>query len=127
MESTIKINETKIPARIYLSKTVTDKLRNLKRLTRVNNNVLCRIAIMTALKEEGSTLSHVEVGDASGQEFTRDLLFGEYLDIYEILIRQYMVDNDVDLSFAATIATLIEIGIQEICYVRSLEQLCELT
>ena len=126
MESAIKFDQIKIPARIYLSRTVTDKLRNLKRRTQVNNNVLCRIAIMIALKEE-FTRSNVKVEDASGQEFSRDVLFGKYLDIYEILIRQYMVDNDVELTFAETIATLVEIGIQKIYYAESLEQLCELT
>ena len=127
MESTIKFNEIKIPTRIYLSKSVTDKLRNLKRVTKLNSNVLCRIAIMIALKEKALTLANVEVGDTSGQEFSRDLLFGEHLDIYEMLIRQYMFDNDVDLSFTATIASLVEIGVQKFSYVKSLEQLCDLT
>ena len=124
METRLDRASMKIPPRIYISKTATDKLRNIKQLTKVNNNVLCRIAMMIAINSE-STLKNAGVGDADGQEFTRDLLFGEHIDTYEIIIRQYMADNDVDLSFAVTIAALVEIGVHKFSHVRSLEQLCD--
>ena len=124
MEPRLNCESMNIPTRIYISKTATDKLRHLKQLTKVNNNVLCRIAMMIAINSE-STLNNAGVGDADGQEFTRDLLFGENISIYEIIIRQYMADNEVDLSFAAAISALIEIGVHKISHVKSLEQLCE--
>ena len=126
MELETNIEEIKIPARIYISKSATNKLRNLKHFTKLNNNVLCRIAMMMAIQEE-DLLNDAKVENTSGQEFTRDLLFGEHIDVYEIMIRQYIVDNNVDLTFSATITALIESGVHKISRAKSLEQLCQLT
>ncbi|MCX7101856.1 MAG: DndE family protein [Methylobacter sp.] len=115
-----------IPNRIKLSKKATDKLRYLKTQTGLTPNILSRIAIMLAIKE-GSNLSNAGVGDmVGGQELNDTTLFGEYIAVYDVLINQYIHDNNLCLSVGEAIVSMVEIGVHKMGHIRKLEQLCEL-
>jgi len=115
-----------IPNRIKLSKKATDKLRFLKTKTGLTPNILSRIAIMLAIKE-GSDLSNAGVGEMEGgQELNDTTLFGEHIYIYDILINQYIYDQQLKLSVAETIVAMIEVGVFKMGHIRELEQLCDL-
>jgi len=115
-----------IPSRIKLSKKATDKLRYLKMKTGLTPNILSRIAIMLAIREEGN-LSNAGVGDMEGgQELNDTTLFGEHLAVYDILINQYRLDKKIVLNTNETIVAMIEIGVHKMGHIRQTEQLCDL-
>jgi DNA sulfur modification protein DndE len=115
-----------IPNRIRLSKKATDRLRYLKSQTGLTPNILARVAIMLAIKEE-SDLSNAGVGDTdSGQELNDTTLFGEYIYVYDVLINQYIYDKKLNLSVGETIIAMVEIGIHKMGHIKQLEQLCDL-
>ena len=114
-----------LPNRVKFSQKSTDKLRYMKSKTGVTPNILSRIAIMMALKESGN-LANAGVSDNDGQELNKSVLFGEYEDVYDVMIHQYVNDNNIDLSIQETIAALVEVGVHKMGHVRQLEDLCEL-
>ncbi|MET0002062.1 MAG: DndE family protein [Candidatus Thiodiazotropha sp.] len=114
-----------LPDRVKLSKTATDKLRNMKANTGLTPNILARIAIMLAIKD-GSTLTNAGVADAEGQELNKSVLFGEYANTYEVLINQFIHDNDIEQPIQQTIAALVEIGVHKIGHVKNISDLCEI-
>lgn len=107
-----------LPNRVTLSKTATDKLRNIKGLTQLTPNVLARVAIMLALRDANG-LVNASVADANGQVLNRDVLFGEYAYIYEVLINEYVHEFDIDQPLADVIVALIEIGVHKMGHVKS--------
>ena len=115
-----------IPNRITLTRTSTNKLQTIKNRTGITPNIGSRIAIMLAIKSNDD-LSTAGVEDAKGQILDKDTLFGDHIDVYEIIIRQYIHDNDIDLPISTVITSLVEVGIHKMGHVRSLEQLCSLS
>jgi DNA sulfur modification protein DndE len=114
-----------IPATISISKKVRDTFQTIKNRTGVPNNVLSRIALMLALESEAS-IKDVAKEDSGGQTLSRDLLFGDLLETFEIVIRQYRSTNSVELSCGQTISSLIEIGTHKMAHCRSLGDLTAL-
>ena len=114
-----------LPLSVSLSKRATHRFRAIKTKTGVTNNVLARIAISLAI-ESGEDVSKAPKEDSLGQTLDRDLLFGELAPVYEVIVREYMLENEIELTPAVTISSLIEIGAHKMGHVRSLEQLCNL-
>lgn len=114
-----------LPASVTLSKRVTDHFRTVKKHTGVNNNVLARIAMSLAL-ESGEDISRVPKPDGSGQTLDRDLLFGDLVEAYEVFIREYLAEMELDVTPGHAITSLVEIGAHKMGHVRSLEQLTKL-
>jgi len=113
-----------LPNRIKLSKIATHKLQYLKGRTGLTPNILSRIAMMLAIKE-GSNLSNAGVNDNDGQELNDTTLFGEYIYVYDVLIKQYIHDNNIAMDVADTIVALIEVGVHKMGHVKRIEQLRE--
>ena len=115
-----------LPSAVTLSKRVTDKFRYIRSKTGVTNNILARIAISLALESDQS-VEDANREDSAGQSLDKDLLFGDLAPIYEIAIREYMLDNDVELSVGGTISSLVEIGAHKMSHIRSLEHFASLS
>ena len=114
-----------LPPSITLSKRVTDQFRTIKTRTGITNNVLARMAISLAIEsQEDVANAHKE--DSLGQTLDKELLFGDLSPVYEAVIREYMLERNIELSAANTIASLVEIGAHKMAHVRSLEQFAEL-
>lgn len=111
-----------IPNRIRLSTNVTKKLQYIKTKTGVTPNVLARIALMKALEGEGS-IDNASVADSEGQELNRDVLFGEHVQSYNLLLTQYIADRGTGKKPAEIISALIEIGTHKIGHARSVQDL----
>ena len=112
-----------LPASVTLSKHVSDQFQTIKKHTGVPNNVLARFAIGLALESEGR-VDLLSVSANSGKTLDRDLLFGGLLEIYEVMIREYMIRNKINMPLGPAIASLVEIGAHRMGHVRSL---CALT
>lgn len=115
-----------IPTRIKLSKKATDRLRYLKSQTGLTPNILSRIAIMLAIKENGDLSNAGTIDTDGGQEINDTTLFGEYIYVYDILINQYIYEKKLNMTVGETIVTLIDIGVHKMGHIKNLEHLCEL-
>lgn len=111
-----------LPNRISLSLNATNKLRTLKSRTGLTPNVLSRIAIAKAL-ESTSSLDNAGVTDSDGQVLSKDVLFGEYELVYEVLIKQYIEENEISKSLQHVIASLIEMGVHKIGHAKNIQQI----
>ena len=112
----------KLPTRVMLSKSATDKLRLVKARTGLTPNVTARIAIMLAVKD-GKSIANASVGDTDGQVLSRDVLFGDYAEVYQALLTQYAHDNKIDTPPQLLVAALIEIGAFNLGHVKKLQDL----
>lgn len=95
----------------------------LKMRTGLTPNILARIAIMLAIKES-SDLLNAGVADSDGQELHKSVLFGEHVDVYDVLICQYIHDNNIDVPLHQAIAALVEIGIHKMGHIKKVEDVC---
>ncbi len=114
-----------LPNRVKLSKTATDKLRYMKSHTGLTPNILARIAIMLALKDS-SSLKNAGTANGDGQELNKSVLFGDHADVYEVMIKQFTHDHNIDQPIQQVIASLVEVGVHKIGHVKSLSDLCKL-
>ncbi len=114
-----------LPNRVRLSTKATQKMQYLKGQTGITPNILSRVAIMLAIKEENS-LKNAGVADYDGQVLDKSVLFGDHTDVYDVLINQYINDNSIDMDTQKTIASLVEIGVHKMGHVKNLSDLCKL-
>ncbi|MAY03699.1 MAG: hypothetical protein CMQ38_12070 [Gammaproteobacteria bacterium] len=111
-----------LPNRISLSQNATGKLRYMKQNTGLTPNILSRIAIMKAL-EDGSSIKNAGVADQEGQVLSRDVLFGDHALIYDVLINQYIHDNQLSEPTQDVICALIEIGVHKMGHIKKIQDL----
>lgn len=114
-----------LPNRVKFSKTATDKLRYMKSNTGLTPNILARMAIMLALKDD-SSLRNAGVADSDGQELNKSVLFGDHAYVYEVMINQFIHDNKIDQPMQRVISSLVEVGVHKMGHVKSLSDLCKL-
>ena len=114
-----------LPNRVRLSTNATNKMQYFKSKTGITPNILSRIAIVLALKNDGD-LKNAGVADSDGQVLDKSVLFGEHTEVYDVLINQYIHDNKIDLDIQKTITSLIEIGAHKMGHVKNLLDVCML-
>lgn len=114
-----------LPNRITLSSKATNKMQYIKSQTGVTPNILSRIAIMLAIKE-GNTLNNAGVGDSEGQTLDKSVLFGDHIDVYDVVINQHIHEFDIKLDLQKAIPALIEVGVHKMGQVKSLVDVCKL-
>ena len=115
-----------LPNRVRLSQNATDKLRYIKSGTGVTPNILARIAIMLAVKDE-TGLGSAGIKDFDGQELNQSVLFGDHYQTYDVIINQYLHDHKVDLPIAQAIAAMVEVGIHKMGHAKKIDDLCNFT
>lgn len=116
---------TAFPHKFRVSATSTAKLKYLKSKTGLTPNILCRYAVLLALAE-GRGLGNASVSDLEGQEFNAPTLFGENLDIFEALLKQFVCDSELDWDPVRHVASLVEVGLHKMGHVRSLKDVAKL-
>jgi len=80
---------------IKLSNVAKDKLSRLKGKTGIQNwNVLCRWAFCLSLKE-GTIPTDTEINPDSNVEMSWLTFAGEYHEIYEALIKEWCIENNL--------------------------------
>jgi DNA sulfur modification protein DndE len=111
-----------LPNRIALSQNATAKFRSMKQHTGLTPNILARVALMLAINE-GSNLKNASVSDNEGQVLSRDVLFGDYAHIYELLINQYIHEHNLTEPIVDVICALIEIGAFKLGHAKKIQDL----
>lgn len=83
---------------IKLSNTAKDKLARLKGKTGIQNwNVLCRWAFCFSLKE-GTIPTDININSDSNVEMSWLTFAGEYHELYEALIKEWCLENDLGVD-----------------------------
>ncbi len=108
-----------LPTSIKVSKRSEKRLRTLGGYTGLNRNAIARMAIMLSINE-GTNLANAGVADYQGQEFNQFLLFGEHSEVYDVIINQYILEKDIQLSIKQTIVAMIEVGLFKMGHIRNL-------
>ena len=117
---------------IRLSSAAKDKLSRLKGKTGIQNwNVLCRWGFCLSL-QEGTIPTDIEINSDSNVEMSWYTFAGEQHEIYEALIKQWCIDND--LGSDSTVVTKyfklhLERGIAYLCgtnFVKDIKGLLDL-
>ena len=114
-----------LPNRVRLSTKATSKMQYMKSQTGITPNILSRFAIMLAIKD-GTDLKNSELEDLEGQVLDKSVLFGDHMEVYDVLINQYIYDYSIELDLQKTIASLVEIGIHKMGHVRDLSDIYKL-
>lgn len=114
-----------LPNRIQLSTKATNKMQYIKTQTGITPNILSRIAIMLAIKA-GTDLKNSGLEDLEGQVLSKAVLFGEHMEVYDVLINQYVNDYEIDLELSKVIGSLVEIGVHKMGHVKNLSDICKL-
>lgn len=114
-----------LPNRVRLSTKASQKMQYLKNQTGITPNILSRVAIMLAIREE-SNLSNAGVADFDGQVLDKSVLFGDHTDIYDVIINQFIHEQNIEGDTAKTIASLVEIGVHKMGHIKNLSNLCNL-
>lgn len=114
-----------LPNRVKLSTNATRKMQYIKSQTGITPNILSRIAIMLAIKESNN-LKNAGIGDFEGQVLDKSVLFGDHDEVYDVLINQYINDNNIELEPQKVVASLVEIGVHKMGHVKNLIDICEL-
>ena len=113
-----------IPNRIRVSRHATTRLTFLKSQTGLTPNILSRIAFMLAIRDMRKVPKLIE--DTSGQEFNAPTLFGEYQEIYGLLLTKYFHETEDTEDPNTLISNLIENGLHKMGHIRSLEDVVRL-
>lgn len=111
------------PNRLKISTNSTDRLKYFKSKTGITPNILCRFAIVMAIKSSNG-IENASVTDLNGQEFNAITLFGDNIDVYELLLKNFMIENAVKTDVNRCVASLIEIGLHKMGHIRSIVDLC---
>ncbi len=114
-----------LPNRIRLSRKATNKMQFMKSKTGITPNILSRFAIMLAIKD-GTDLKNSELEDIEGQVLDKSVLFGDHMEVYDLLISQYIHDYNIELDIQKTIASLVEIGVHKMGHIRELSDIYKL-
>lgn len=114
-----------LPNQITLSQQATNKLQHIKSNTGITPNILSRIAIMLAIKDKGC-IANTGVNDHNGQVLSKSVLFGEYTEVYDVIINQYFYENNIDMPLKDTIAALVEAGVHKMGHIKQLTDICKL-
>ena len=117
---------------IRLSNSAKDKLSRLKGKTGIQNwNVLCRWAFCFSLKE-GTMPTDIEIDSDSNVEMSWLTFAGEHYELYEALIKQWCIDNNLGLdndTLAKYFKLHLERGIGYLCgtnFIKNIEDLLNL-
>lgn len=110
------------PTRIQLSKKTWDKLQHLQSQTRITPNITARIAISLALRDIRNASINESIPDQI-HVINRDVLFGEYEQVYAALIRQFCHEQKIDTDIQFIIRSLIDTGLHKMGHLKKLSDL----
>ena len=73
--------------------------------------------------EGGGSIKNAGVGDNDGQVLSREVLFGDHAESYDVMLNQYAHENNIKDSLQDIIVALIEIGVHKMGHVKKIEDL----
>ena len=111
-----------LPNEIVLSTKVTNKFSYIKQKVGITPNIMARIAILKAL-ELDLIPSNLETPESLHQKIPRDIAFGDYSDIFNFGIKEYIDNHSYSGDIKELITNLIETGSYKIGNVKKFQDL----
>ena len=111
-----------LPNEIILSVKATHKFSYIKQKVGVTPNIMARIAILKAL-ELNLKPSNLEVPESLHQKIPRDIAFGDYSDVFNFGIKEYMDNHSYTGDVKELITNLIETGSYKIGNIKKFQDL----
>lgn len=108
-----------IPHRIRISEEAANRLRFLRSKTGLTPNILSRFAFLLSARDMRQ-VSH-GASELKGQEFNAPTLFGEFQEVYDMVLKRYIDATEDVRDEAVLIAHHIENGLHKMGHIRSLE------
>ena len=102
-----------LPNEITLSTKATHKFSYMKQKVGITPNIMAREAILKALEADVAP-DFLETPESLGQKIPKDIAFGEYTDIFNFAIKQYIDTHSYSGDIKALISNLIETGAYKI-------------
>lgn len=111
-----------LPNEVVLSTKVSNKFAYIKQKTGITPNIMVRIALLKAL-ESNVEPSNLESPESLHQKIPKDVAFGEYLDIFNYGIKEYIENHSYSGGIKELITKLIETGSYKIGNIRKFQDL----
>jgi len=102
-----------LPNEIILSTKATHKFSYIKQKVGITPNIMSRVAILKAL-ESNISPDLLEQPESLSQKIPKDIAFGEYTDIFNFAIKQYIDTHTYSGDVKTLISNLIETGAYKI-------------
>ncbi|MBT4763440.1 DndE family protein [bacterium] len=102
-----------LPNEITLSTKATHKFSYVKQKVGITPNIMARVAIFKALESDIAP-ELLETPESLGQKIPKDIAFGEYGDIFNFAIKQYIDTHSYSGDVKILISNLIETGAYKI-------------
>jgi len=116
----IKLNY--LPNEIVLSTKATTKFSYIKQKVGITPNIMARIAILKALELDLKP-ANLEVPESLNQKIPRDIAFGDYSDVFNFGIKEYMDNHSYSGDIKELITNLIETGSYKIGNIKKFQDL----
>lgn len=114
-----------MPNEITLSRGTTNKFTVIKQRTGVTPNLMGRVALMKALEADIEIFDLKPLG-SQGQKISRDIFFGEDMDIYSLAIEYFIKEKGFDGDVKKLVQELVEYGTHLIPTVKNINDFKEL-
>jgi len=114
-----------LPNEIVLSSKVTTKFSLIKQKTGITPNIMARIAILKAL-ESNSEPVNLETAESISQKIPRDIAFGDYQDVFNFGLKEYIDNHSYSGDVKELITNLIETGSYKIGNIKKFQDLSTL-
>ena len=111
-----------LPNEIVLSTKATHKFSYIKKKVGITPNIMARIALLKAL-ELNLTPSNLEAPESLNQKIPRDIAFGDYSDLFNFGIKEYMDNHSYKGEVKELITNLIETGSYKIGNIKKFQDL----
>jgi len=111
-----------LPNEIVLSTKVTNKFSLIKQKTGITPNIIARVAILKALELNPKPIN-LELPESLHQKIPIDVAFGEYQDIFNFGIKEYVENHSYSGDIKELITNLIETGSYKIGNIKKFQDL----
>ena len=111
-----------LPNEVVLSTKVTNKFSLIKQKTGITPNIMARVAILKALELNPKPIN-LDLAESFSQKIPIDVAFGEYQDIFNFGIKEYVEDHSYSGDIKELITNLIETGSYKIGNIKKFQDL----
>ena len=98
-----------LPNEIVLSSKVSHRFSLIKQKTGITPNIMARVAILKAL-ELNYKPTNLDTAESVSQKIPRDIAFGDYQDVFNFGLKEYIDNHSYSGDVKELITKLIETG-----------------
>ena len=111
-----------LPNEIVLSSKVSHRFSLIKQKTGITPNIMARVAILKAL-ELNYKPTNLETAESVSQKIPRDIAFGDYQDVFNFGLKEYIDNHSYSGDVKELITNLIETGSYKLGNIKKFQDL----